>query len=625
MVMGEKDIFPYEKIREEQRELIKDIKNCLSKGKNLIAHAPTGLGKTAATLAPALAFAIENDKTIFFLTSRHTQHQIAIETLKEIKQKHDLDFQTADIIGKKWMCPMPGCSMLYTSEFSDYCKKMREEKKCEFYNNVRCKSNKISVNAKKILSEIKEINPIHTEKMIEICSQEKLCSYEISSILAAESRVIVADYYYLFQPSIRETFLKKINKELKDLIIIIDEGHNLPGRIKELMTEKLSNNIIKNAVKETKKFQYLETLENINVVQNALNEISKDLENNGEMLVDKKEFSDRIKNEKDYDELTADLEFIGDEIREAHKKSYTGSIARFLNSWLGQDDGFTRILSIKEKKYSPLITLSYRCLDPSVITKDVVNNAHSTIVMSGTLNPTSMYRDLFGFDSDVVEKSYKNPFPQKNRLNLIIPETTTKFTERNPGQYKQIAEISSDILNNVPGNSAVFFPSYFLRDEVYKFLYNMCNKTCFLEQPNMTKAEKADMLKRFKSYSRSGAVLLGVVSGSFGEGIDLPGDFLKCVIVVGLPLQQPDLETKELIKYYEEKFGKGWDYGYVFPAFNKALQSAGRCIRSETDKGVIVFLDKRYTWPRYSKCFPEDWDTKTTMLYLDRIKAFFDV
>ncbi len=189
----------------------------------------------------------------------------------------------------------------------------------------------------------------------------------------------------------------------------------------------------------------------------------------------------------------------------------------------------------------------------------------------------------------------------------------------------RIAEICADIVNIVPGNSAVFFPSYKLRDAVYQYFHARCKKTTLLEAPGMTKLEKGDMLERFKQYSKVGGVLLAAVGGNFSEGIDLPGDLLKCVVVVGLPLQQPDLETKELINYYEKKFKRGWDYGYVMPAFNKSLQSTGRCIRSETDKGCIVYLDERYAWPMYRRCFPKDSAIRITAQYKPLIRAFFEI
>ena len=163
-----------------------------------------------------------------------------------------------------------------------------------------------------------------------------------------------------------------------------------------------------------------------------------------------------------------------------------------------------------------------------------------------------------------------------------------------------------DLVNKIKGNVFVFFSSYKIRDSIYLSFMNECKKTIFLEDSKMSKEQKLEMLERFKKYKKSGAVLLGVTSGSFGEGIDMPGDLLNGVIIVGLPLGVPDLETRELIAYFDKKYKKGWDYGYLFPAFQKTLQNAGRCIRSENDKGVIAFLDERYKWGNYFKCFPKD-------------------
>ena len=218
---------------------------------------------------------------------------------------------------------------------------------------------------------------------------------------------------------------------------------------------------------------------------------------------------------------------------------------------------------------------------------------------------------------------FQRSISQKNRLNLVIPKTTTKFTARNDKQFQDIAGVLSDVVNDIPGNSLVFFPSYYLRDKVSEHFDVKSNKSIFSERKGMTKPDKQDLLERFKGYKDTGAVLLGVASGSFGEGIDLPGDLLKGVIVVGLPLSQPDLETKSLIDYFDKKFSKGWDYGYLFPAFNKSLQNAGRCIRSETDKGIIIFLDERYVWNNYKRCFPEDWDMEVSSNYKGMVREFF--
>src|SRR3989338_2905524 len=130
-------LFPYQKIRPEQDSLIKNIVLALENKKNLIIHAPTGLGKTAASLAPCLEFALKNKLTVFFLTSRHTQHTIAVETLKQIREKYNLAFHTADLVGKKNMCLQDGVSLISPGQFHEYCKKLREEDRCEFYLNTK--------------------------------------------------------------------------------------------------------------------------------------------------------------------------------------------------------------------------------------------------------------------------------------------------------------------------------------------------------------------------------------------------------------------------------------------------------------------------------------------------------
>jgi len=613
-------LFPYDSVRKIQDDMILKVNDILSKGQCLVMHAPTGIGKTSI-LGPALAIALKNNFTVFFLTSRHTQHHIAIDTLKQIKEKYDLNFTTVDIIGKKWMCPIHGTDNLYSNEFLEYCKTMIEEGKCSFYVNTRKKSQHSTVQAKILVEELKNSQPLHIEELLEYCVNYKLCPYEISLMLAGNARVIVADYYYVFHPHIQATFFAKAHKKLQESIIIIDEAHNLPSRMRELFTEKISTFTLQRAINEAKKYNYKETLHNLKEIESIFGSLVPEKES--EVIISRDTFINLLNEIDDYDKLIADFGFIGDEVREKQKQSSIGSIALFLEAWKGDEIGFVRIGSRSYYRGKELVSLAYRCLDPSLVTKNVFEQAYSVISMSGTLTPTSMYRDILGYPNQTVEAVYKSPFPEKNRMHLIIPSTTTKFTHRNANQFKQIAHICADITNLVPGNSALFFPSYSLRDEINTYFSKKCKKTTFLEMPRMNKKEKHEFLEQFKQYKDIGAVLMGVASGSFGEGIDLPGDFLKAVVVVGLPLHPPDLETKELINYYDNKFGKGWDYGYILPAITKALQNAGRCIRDETDRGIMIFLDERYTWKNYFKCFPIDWDVKITNMYNKRIQEFF--
>ncbi len=604
-------LFPFEEIRNVQDTLLNAITSTIKNKENLVVHAPTGLGKTISALGPALKKAEEDKLTIFFLTSRHTQHQIALETLKEIKKKYDLSIPIIDIIGKKWMCLQPSVTLLHSNEFSEYCKNLKESNKCEFFSNIKKGSNNLSLNTKSVLEQIALTSPLGVQEVIDLCEEKELCPYEISLLLSKKAKVVIADYYYLFNPAILMKFLNKSEKDLDKCIVIVDEAHNLPSRIRELMTHTISTLTIKGARKEADELKADDCFSILDEIQEKLLDI---IGLNEEKVIRKNEF--KIEKKEEIIEL---FDGLADETILKSKRSYLRSIALFLENYNDAED-FINIIRHVVTPRGERIELTHSCLDPSINAKLIFDNCHSSILMSGTLTPAKMYKDVLGIEGKELE--LPSPFPKKNKLNLIIPQTTTKFSERSLEQFKNIAQHLAKITNLVPGNSVVFFPSYAIRDQVYAFLSELCEKTVFNEVSGMSKQEKEGLLERFKTYKNSGAVLLGVASGSFGEGIDLPGDLLKCVVIVGLPLNKPNLETQALIDHYDRKYSKGWDYGYVLPAISKVFQNAGRCIRSETDKGLVVFLDKRYSWPNYKKCFSED--VETHLNFEKRIKEFFN-
>ncbi|MBI4016551.1 MAG: ATP-dependent DNA helicase [Candidatus Aenigmarchaeota archaeon] len=605
-------LFPHDSPRPIQNELIRDIAAAIKTKTPLVVHAPTGLGKTAAALGPAVAAALQNNLTVFFLTSRHTQHELVNLTVKKIKQKFNLSLLAASIIGKKWMCAQQGAATMLNHDFTEYCKNLREHDQCEYFTNAH----KLSTSSKVVLEQLQKQSPLSAEHLVASCSNEKLCPYEMSLKIAKQATVIITDYFYLFAPVIREKFMSKIDKQLETSIIIVDEGHNLPSRIRDMMTSQLSNMQIARAIKEAKKYGLDETIVLLVDLQDALNKLSEPIFNTQEVLVSKEQFVKEITASRPYDELVAILEFSTEVVYEHQPHSSIAAILRFLQSWNCPDEGFARIL----KRLDPSITLFNKCMDPASVAQEVVQKARTTILMSGTLSPTLMFRDLLGFPAKTILQEYPSPFPSKNKLVLIVPETTTKYTARNDKQFENIGKHVASMLNSTPGSSAVFFPSYYLRDAVYKTIEPLVSKTFFVEQPNTAKEEKQQFIDKFKKYKQ--AVLLGAASGSFGEGVDLPG-LLDSVIIVGLPLDKPDLETQQLIAYYDKKFSKGWEYGYILPALTKTFQNAGRCIRTETDRGVIVFLDERYIQPQYRKSFPADWNVSVTKNYAEQMKAFF--
>jgi DNA excision repair protein ERCC-2 len=626
----EKSLFPFSRVRDEQKDMLDSVISALNGGDTLLAHAPTGIGKTAASLAPALAYGLENNKTVFFLTPKHSQHRLAIETLKKIKEKHNKKVMVVDMIGKQWTCLFEGALDLNHSEFTYFCQSHRRNETCRFCNDVvNPNSKEISQKAKLVMSRVKQRSPLHAEEVFELCKNDELCAYEIGTLMARKADVVIGDYYHIFHPHVRQALLSKMDKSLEDLILIVDEAHNLPDRVRRLMSSNLSEYTINNAIKESQALRE----ENLQTDLEGLIKILKSLGNKlktDEMFVKKENLVKLIEEETNLDSsaFAEDLEIFGEKILELPNRyrSYCSSISQFLYDWIDKekdDVAYARIFNSYMSNTGLRYQISSKCLDPAIYSEEVFSRVHSSILMSGTLLPLDMYQNVLGIHNP-KKKQLRNPFPRENRLVLLTHGITTKYTHRGDHMWKKISRTLTDIISSVPGNVAIFFPSYSILNRIAEMIST--DKEPLLENQEMNKAQRYALYEKLEEHSeRGGAVLFAVQAGSFSEGMDFPGKILDCAIVVGLPLERPSLETDALIKYYDFKFNRGWDYGYIYPAMNRALQAAGRCIRSETDRGAIILMDDRFKWANYRKCFPDDMRfivTEKPKMYLDK---FFSV
>src|SRR3989344_3241848 len=324
MVSSARNFFPYGTIRDGQKEFIDDLGQVFREHKILLAHAPTGLGKTASALAVAIEEAVANKKKVFFLTNRHTQHKIAVDTLKEIKEKTGINVSCVDLVGKRWMCSQE-IAGVFGNDFNEYCKAIVEKGECEFYNKIRSKNN-LTVEGKFLIKGLEKSEPLHNGELITIGKENTMCSYEIALALAKNAQVLIGDYYYIFNPFIRSNLFAKLELAIEDIILIVDEGHNLPTRIMEMMSNSLTSNLLINGIIEAKKFSYngliiwLRELNAILIALAVFNQSEK------ELLITKDQFVSRVNLLVDYDELARQLELAADEVRKKQKRSYLGGI-----------------------------------------------------------------------------------------------------------------------------------------------------------------------------------------------------------------------------------------------------------------------------------------------------------
>lgn len=624
--------FRHSTFRKNQKEIIQDMYSVITQRKAIIVHAPTGIGKTDAAISASIGYALKNKKKILFLTPKTSQHKLVLKIIEDLNQKYGLDIKAIDFVGKRNLCVQPGFSEI-KSGFYEVCKNAIKNKACNFYLNTKPQGKaEREITEQLIEKKVREIKVLGVQDSIDISKKFKniyllpkpLCPYEFSKMFAKNADVIVGDYNHLFFEKISKTFLAEIEVNLEECIVVVDEAHNLEARVSDLLSKSINSNTINRGIKEAKE---LNAKEIVLVLQDLL-EKTETLAKNlfKDTPYEKEEFisKDKILN-KEYayniKEIILEIGALGVKFIEEKQelRSSLLTIASFLESWFFEESKDV-VKYIKSEKN--IIHLYNNCLDVSEITKKVFQKAHSCILMSATLTPLEMYQEIYGLNKDCVLKEYESPFLKENRMDILINEVTTKYTNRNQEQYKKIAEIVTQVVNAIPGNTIVFFPSFEILRDVEKYI-KLSKPKLFQEEQSTTK-EFEEMIEKFKkSAGLLGSCMFAVMGGKASEGIDLPGELLKGIVIVGIPLSKMEIYTKAKIDYYEKKYRKGWQYAYIQPAIQKVIQSAGRVIRDEKDRGVIVYLDSRYEWENYRRHLPKNLVFKKTKEYKKKIHEFF--
>ena len=607
--------WPFDRVREGQTDFLADARKAIEGGRHLLAHAPTGIGKTAVALVASLEFAVRANKLVLFLTSRQSQHRIAIETVRRIEARGPR-IATVDLIAKQSMC-LQESAPAYGRAFHEFCDHKVKSRTCAFFT----RDNSAVVAA--VLQRT-----LHVQELVRASGACAVCPHKVAMDAASRANLVVCDYNFLFS-EILERFLPRLGRSLDDLVLIVDEAHNLPDRIRAHLGGDLSVHDLLKAAKEARSID--------GEVAHRLVGVAKAMEAfllvvRSERVARKDEFVDLVEEglakgrggSLGYTDFVEMVAFAGEDAVRRGVPSTLPVVVEFLTRWRDQDIGILRlVVPGTEGKFA------FRLMDPSVLSKRVFDRVHASLLMSGTLYPAEMYADLLGIDpARRVIRTYGSPFPKTNRLLLVHPELTTLYAKRSSEMHDRIAEQIGAIATAVRGNVALFFPSYELLEQAHsRFLALRVRKRVLVERPEWTKAQRDGSIEALRvSRGDGGAVLFAVQGGSLSEGVDYEGNVLAAVVVVGLPLSPPNVEVEALKDYYCRKFGfaKGYDYAYVFPAVNKVLQAAGRPIRSERDRAAIILLEGRLLEPRYARCLPPDFDPRPCKAPAPEVRDFLD-
>ena len=285
-----------------------------------------------------------------------------------------------------------------------------------------------------------------------------------------------------------------------------------------------------------------------------------------------------------------------------------------------------RYLIYIDKSETDLI-IKFYCLDASRFIKEKNRMVNSSVMFSTTLSPIDYYIDLLGGDkTNSPSLSLNSPFPKENLKLLIAPKISTRYKNRDK-TYQDVANYILAFINAKKGNYFIYLPSYEYLDNLLKVIEFPKNVDVHIQNKEMSESEKEEFISSFKKKNRKTVVGLAIIGGAFGEGIDLVGDSLIGVVIVGIGLPKINFESNEVVEYYKKNEINGFNYAYTYPGMNKVMQAVGRLIRSETDRGAALLIDERYMWNDYRILFKKEWDNYEVVVneedIRDSLQKFF--
>ena len=573
--------FPFKEYRKGQRELSVAVYNTVREKEKIFIKAPTGIGKTISTIFPVVK-ALGQDKIdrIFYLTSKTITRTVAEEAFK-ILRKNKMNIKTITLTAKEKIC-------------------FKDEPKCNPDDCIYAKDyyDKLKGSLYHILKDNDEFSRTTIE---EIAEKYKICPFELSLEIAKWCDAVICDYNYIFDPT---AALKYIFEECTDRIsILIDEAHNLVPRAREMYSAEIRKSDIYKVKKlmtgkapklsgilgkiNSIMVSYRRELEDDQIVQKIITSVPKDL---SKML---KSF---IKEGDEFIAKNQGVEGI-DEVMNLYFE-----INEFLNTLAEVDDCYINYVDTSDRD----VIIKLFCIDPSTRIKYKMNAAKSCVLFSATMTPMDYYISLLGGDENSYRMFLKSPFDSSN-LDISAVPLSTKYKDRE-NTIGDIVEIIHDTVSLKKGNYIAFFPSYKYMENAYKlFLEKYDDINVEIQNNDMNEKQREDFLSKFEDKEKN-ILAFCVMGGIFSEGIDLRGDSLIGTIITGVGLPQVCFEREIIKDYYNNLNGQGYDYSYTYPGMNKVMQSVGRVIRTETDKGVAVLIDDRFFTNKYKMMMPREWE-----------------
>lgn len=570
--------FPY---REGQRDLVASVYRTILRKKKLFIQAPTGVGKTMATVFPAVRAVGEGlGEKIFYLTAKTIMRTVAEQAFSLLKEK-GLLYKTITLTAKEKIC---------------FC----EEAECNPDACPYAKGHFDRVNDA-VFDLITHSGDWSREVLEEQAKKHMVCPFEMSLDVSNWADAVICDYNYAFDP---QAHLKRFFSESGkgEYLFLIDEAHNLVERGREMYSASLYKEDLLE-VRKMVKAEDPKLAKGLSECNQQFLELKRECEHY-QILKSVSHIVLKLMN------VLSKLEDYLEECKDAEKKKrvldFYFAVRSFLNIHDIMDENYVIFSEMME---DGRFQIKLFCVNPAVNLQNYLEQGNSTIFFSATLLPVHYYKKLLSVEKDDYAVYAHSSFPQENKFLFIGTDVSTRYTRRGESTYQRFARYIAVMAEQKKGNYMAFFPSYRFLEEVH---------TCFLECVDhevdsicqvsyMDEEQREEFLEEFEQEREKSLVAFCVMGGIFSEGIDLTDDKLIGAVIAGTGLPQVCTEREILKQYFNAADMDGFDYAYLYPGMNKVLQSAGRVIRTESDRGVILLLDDRFRAMRYREVFPREW------------------
>lgn len=581
--MGIESRFAYESFRPGQKELAQRVYEACLGGETLVAEAMSGFGKTAAVLTGALSAAEETGCKVVYACRTKRQINRVVEEIANLQRTHP--FKAASMLSKFDYCLLRRGRAVPQESFGWYCSFNVSNNLCSYFLNVS-----LTEEFDRLVGEVLRSTPTQSDLLRE-SETVHVCPYEVARLAMVQASVAVVPYQYAFDPRAAPVLFDRNSVDRQKTLLVVDEAHNLRDFFRGLHSATLTLDQVRGAIREAEAMLMEKAALSLKALLQTLENIMT--ESKG-WLLDWESVLDRFRREHG----PIWLQNLAFELSASSGAAW-GSVVyeRRLPSLILRVGEFLVKLSSSTKSVLVTWQNTLGLVDPNPVegVAQLFQTFRCAVLLSATVNPSLVFARSVGLDQSKVSTYEVSAEPFVTVRTAVDTGTSTRYKLRSPEMYSKISDRVAAVINSTGSGVGVFAPSYSVLDVIFEMVSKrVTGRHMVSEAPGLSNEKVTEIFNSFMA--RDDSVLFAVQGGRFSEGEDFDRGAMGSVVVVGLALPPP---TPLLYAEYTSLKRVGEADSYLMlsrlPALRRAFQAAGRHVRSPGKRGLVFFLDERFS------------------------------